>query len=359
MRLNYAPIDDLRLRAAYSKAVRAPNIGELYTGPSQTFPTGIADPCDGVKATSTGAVATACKAIPAVANAIASPGGFHYSFLDYQVITGFNSGNPKLQAETAKTYTFGLVLTPVALRGFSATIDYFNIKVDNAVGTVDYPTLLTTCLLTASPGSCAAVFRDPTSGKLTRVDQLAINVATISTAGVDLETRYRISLPAAVGGSVALGLNWTYLEKLDQINQPGAPVVHYKGQIGLGGSPGQTGAPENRGALDAMYEGHDFTFGWTVRYESAMKDQVDPANVSSAQLPFNSVPAYAYHDVHLRYLFDAKAQTTLYGGIRNVFDKKPPFLPTGMASQATGTETSPDQYDAIGRVWYAGVEVKL
>ena len=92
-----------------------------------------------------------------------------------------------------------------------------------------------------------------------------------------------------------------------------------------------------------------------------MKDQVDPANVSPAQAPFNSVPAYVYHDVQLRYLFNpqAKLQTTVYGGLRNVFDKKPPFLPTGTASQVTGTETSADQYDAIGRVWFAGVEVKL
>ena len=359
VRLNFAPIDDLRFRGAYSKAVRAPNIGELYTGPSQTFPTGIADPCDGVTASAAGAVAAACRAIPGIANAIASPGGFHYSFLDYQVITGFNSGNPNLQPETAKTYTIGAVLTPTAWRGFSATVDYFNIRVDNAVGNVDYPTLLSTCLLTGSPGSCGAVFRNPTTGKLTRVDQLAINVATISTAGVDFEARYRLDLPAAVGGALAFGLNWTYLDKLDQINQPGGPVVHSRGQIGLGGSPGQTGAPANRGTLLAEYDGHEFTIGWTVRYESAMKDQVDPGNVSPAQLPFNSVPAYTYHDFQLRYLFNAKAQTALYGGIRNVFDKKPPFLPTGMASQATGTETSPDQYDAIGRIWYAGVEVKL
>ena len=359
VRLNYAPINDVRLRGAYSKSVRAPNIGELFTGPSHTFPTGIADPCDGITAASTGAIAAACKAIPAIATAIASPGGFHYSFLDYQLITGFNAGNPHLQPETAKTYTFGVVLTPVALHGFSATVDYFNIKVDNAVGTVDYPTLLSTCLLTGSPGSCGAVFRDPTSGKLTRLDSLAINVATISTAGVDLQTKYRTDLPSAIGGSLVLGLNWTYLQKLDQINQPGTPVVHYKGQIGLGGSPGQQGSPANRGTLDAVYDGHDFTFGWTVRYQSAMKDQVDPANVSAAQARFNSVPAYVYHDLQMRYLIDSKAQTTVYGGLRNVFDKKPPFLPTGMASQATGTETSPDQYDAIGRVWFAGVEVKL
>ncbi len=72
-----------------------------------------------------------------------------------------------------------------------------------------------------------------------------------------------------------------------------------------------------------------------------MKDQVDLSQVSPEQLPFNSVGSYFYHDLQLGYTFDFKVKTKLYGGIRNVFDKKPPFLPTGMYTQITGTETAP------------------
>ena len=82
--------------------------------------------------------------------------------------------------------------------------------------------------------------------------------------------------------------------------------------------------------------------------------------VSPEQLPFNSVPEYTYHDLQLGYSFvESKLKTKLYGGIRNLFDKKPPFLPTGMQTQITGTETSPSSYDAIGRQWFAGIEAEF
>jgi iron complex outermembrane recepter protein len=359
-RVNYAPVDDLRFRGAYSKATRAPNLSELYQGAAQTFPTGVADPCDGITAASTGAIAAACKAIPAVANAINSPGGFNYGFLDYQTITGYNSGNPRLQPETAKTYTLGFVFTPTALRNFTTTIDYYNIKIDNAVGSIDIPTLLNQCLLTSSPTYCTSVFRDPNSGKLTRIDQVSINTATLLTSGVDLESRYRVELPSLIGGSLGFALNWNWLQKLDVVNQPGAPTIHYKGQIAE--TPGGVqlpGGPANRATLQVQYDGYGLSAGWTVRYQGPMKDQVDLTQVSPAQLPFNSVPAYTYHDIQLGYSFDTKVKTKLYGGIRNLFDKKPPFLPTGMQTQITGAETSTSSYDAIGRQWYAGIEAQL
>jgi len=354
VRLNWAPIEDLRFRGAYSKAVRAPNIGELFTGPSQNFPTGIADPCDGVTAAQTDAVATACKKIPAIAAAIAA-GGFNYSFLDYQTITGFDSGNPALNAEKAKTYTLGMVITPTAWKNFSASVDYFNIKIDDAISSVDYPTLMSDCLLTGSAQSCRAVFRNPNTGKIFRLDQLSINVATEETAGIDFAVRYRTDLPGAAG-NLSLALSWTYLQRLDQIPQPGSAVVHYKGQIGT--STNNAG-PGNRGTLQIGWNGYGFDARWTARYISAMKDQVDPENVSPNQLPFNSVPSYTYHDLDLRYTFDQKVKTALFAGLRNVFDKKPPFLPGGMASSATGVETNPDYYDAIGRQWFAGAEVSF
>jgi outer membrane receptor protein involved in Fe transport len=351
----------VRFRGAYSRATRAPNLSELYQGASQNFPTGVNDPCDGITAASSGAIAAACKAIPAIANAINSPGGFKYGFLDYQSITGFNSGNPHLQPETAKTYTAGLVFTPSALRNFTATVDYYNIKIDNAVGAIDIPTLLNQCLLTGSPTYCTSVFRDPNSGKLTRIDQLSINTATLLTAGVDIGANYRMELPPYLGDSLGFALNWNWLQELNVINQQGAPTIHYKGQIAE--APGGVelpGGPANRATLQAQYNWRGLSVGWTIRYQGPMKDQVDLTQVSPQQLPFNSVPEFTYHDLQLGYSFvESKLKTKLYGGIRNLFDKKPPFLPTGMQTQITGTETAPSSYDAIGRQWFAGIEAEF
>ncbi|MDB6010642.1 MAG: TonB-dependent receptor [Gammaproteobacteria bacterium] len=361
LRLTYAPTSDVRFRGAYSRATRAPNLSELYQGAAQNFPTGVNDPCDGITAASSGAIAAACKAIPAIANAINSPGGFKYGFLDYQSITGFNSGNPHLQPETAKTYTAGLVFTPSALRNFTATVDYYNIKIDNAVGAIDIPTLLNQCLLTGSPTYCTSVFRDPNSGKLTRIDQLSINTATLLTAGVDIGANYRMELPPYLGDSLGFALNWNWLQELNVINQQGAPTIHYKGQIAE--APGGVelpGGPANRATLQAQYNWRGLSVGWTIRYQGPMKDQVDLTQVSPQQLPFNSVPEFTYHDLQLGYSFvESKLKTKLYGGIRNLFDKKPPFLPTGMQTQITGTETAPSSYDAIGRQWFAGIEAEF
>src|SRR5579872_1340384 len=309
LRLNFAPIDDLRFRGAYSRATRAPNLSELYQGPAQTFPSGFTDPCDGLTPASTGAIAAACKAIPAVAHAINSPGGFNYSFLDYQTITGYNSGNPRLQPETAKTYTLGLVFTPQFLRSLTATVDYYHIKIDNAVNSIDIPSLLNQCLLTGSQTYCASVFRDPNSGKLTRVDQVSINTASLETAGVDTEVRYHMELPAYLGDTLAFGLNWNWLQKLDVINQAGAPTVHYRGQIAeVPGGVELPGGPVNRITLQAQYAWRGLSAGWTVRYQGPMKDQVDLALVSPQQAPFNNVGSYTYHDIQLSYSFDIKAK---------------------------------------------------
>ena len=91
---DYAPIDDIRFRATYAKSVRAPNIGELFTGPSQTFPTGLVDPCVGVTATTTGTTAEQCRLDPGVLINIADNGAFTIGQADKQGVSGFTSGGP-------------------------------------------------------------------------------------------------------------------------------------------------------------------------------------------------------------------------------------------------------------------------
>ena len=188
------------------------------------------------------------------------------------------------------------------------------------------------------------------TGKLTRVDQQVINVNDISTAGVDVAARYRVDLSQKIGGSIDITLNYTHTSKWD-ITSPGSPTQSYVGQIDY---------PKDKASLQLDYAGHGFEFGWTLRFQSAMKDQINPDYVSPSQVPFNNVPAYTYHDLQLKYSWDAsKLKTNIYGGVRNVFDKKPPLLPSGMTNQTTGVETAADQYDAIGRQFFLGVEVSL
>jgi iron complex outermembrane recepter protein len=352
--LDWAPIPDLRFRGVYAVAIRAPNIGELFGGLSETFPTGLVDPCDGITAATAGQFPGACTKNPAIAAAIAGGGAFKYSFLDYQTINGFVGSNPKLQQEKAKTTTFGIVLTPRALPRFNATIDYYDIKIDGAVSVVDFQTEINNCLATGA--LCDSVIRNATTGKLQTVNQINLNVASIHTRGIDTAAHYGWDLGAA--GLLSLGLAETHLLKLEQA-VPGVPLLDNLGELNSG-SNGRLGSGfRDRATFTAVYDIAGLEATWRVNYLSSINDTNPTADNTVISPLYNHVPAYVYNDVQLRYTFTGKTKTAVYVGANNLFNKQPPFLPGGMASEITGTETAADTYDVFGVFLYAGVEVKL
>jgi outer membrane receptor protein involved in Fe transport len=352
--LDWAPIPDLRFRGVYAVAIRAPNIGELFGGLSETFPTGLVDPCDGITAATAGQFPGACTKNPAIAGAIASGGAFKYSFLDYQTINGFVGSNPKLNQEKAKTTTFGIVLTPRALPRFNATIDYYDIKIDGAVSVVDFQTEINNCLATGA--LCDSVIRNATTGKLQTVNQINLNVASIHTRGIDTAVHYGWDLGAA--GRLSLGLAETHLLKLEQA-VPGVPLLDNLGELNSG-SNGRLGSGfRDRATFTAVYDIAGLEATWRVNYLSSINDTNPTADNTVISPLYNHVPAYVYNDVQLRYTFAGKTKTAVYVGANNLFNKQPPFLPGGMASETTGTETAADTYDVFGVFLYAGVEVKL
>ncbi|HEV7613007.1 MAG TPA: TonB-dependent receptor [Steroidobacteraceae bacterium] len=352
--LDWAPIQDLRFRGVYSVAIRAPNIGELYGGQSETFPTGLVDPCDGITAATAGQFPGACAKVPGVAAAIANGGQFKYTFLDYQTINGFVGSNPQLKQEKAKTETIGIVLTPRALPHFNATIDYYDVKIDGAVGVVDFQTEINNCL--AGGAFCDSVIRNAQSGKLQSVNQLSLNVAQIHTRGVDTVVRYGFDLGRA--GGLSLQLAETHLLKLEQA-VPGAPLLDNVGELNSGANGRLGSGFKDRGTLTAVYDIGPFEATWRVNYLSSINDTNPTASNTVISALYNHVPSYTYNDVQLRYTFNEKKHSSVYLGANNLFNKQPPFLPGGMASEITGTETAADTYDVFGVFLYAGVEVKM
>jgi outer membrane receptor protein involved in Fe transport len=352
--LDWAPIHDVLFRSVYSVAIRAPNIGELYGGQAETFPTGLVDPCDGITAATAGQFPGACTKIPAVASAIANGGAFKYTFLDYQTINGFVGSNPQLKQEKAKTETLGIVLTPRALPHFNATVDFYDVRIEGAVSVVDFQTEINNCL--ASGAFCDSVFRNAASGKLQTVNQLSLNVASIHTRGIDTVVRYGWDLGAA--GLLSLGLSETHLLKLEQ-TVPGAPPLDNVGELNSGANGRLGSGFKDRATLTAVYDIGPFEATWRVNYLSSINDtNPAPGNTVISAL-YNHVPAYVYNDVQLRYTFSEKKHSSVYVGANNLFNKQPPFLPSGMASEITGTETAADTYDVFGVFLYAGVQVKL
>ncbi|MBC7635702.1 MAG: TonB-dependent receptor [Acetobacteraceae bacterium] len=350
----YAPIKDIRFRAVYSEATRAPNISELFSAQSETFPA-VVDPCDQREGNGDGAplsksnLSAACKAIPAVAAAVAG-GGFVYTTAQIQTINGFTGGNLNLNEETAKTLTAGVVLQPSFLPGFSLTADYYDIKVKNAIGIIGQQTSLDECL----EGSGAALFcnnivRD-NRGKVVTVNALNLNTGSFRVAGIDVQARYRYGF--GEGNSIDITALWNHRLKQEQTSFPGGPTQDELGQLDCY-SCGRLGT----GFKDRVNVSTTLTFGqFSINYRANYLGPVVDNLAATAPI---RVGAYTYHDVQVRFDLDAARHFAFYIGMDNIGDKKPPLF--GDTNQVTfpGTRTSANTYDVYGRMLYAGATFKF
>jgi outer membrane receptor protein involved in Fe transport len=354
----YAPVRDLRFRAIYAQATRAPNISELFSAQNETFPA-VVDPCDQRAGAGDGAPITiaasalpaACRAIPAIAAASATPGGFVYTTAQIQTINGFTGGNPNLTEETARTLTVGGVFTPRFLPGFSLTVDYYNIKVEDAIGIIGQQTSLDECLTGGGDALfCNNIVRDAT-GRVSTINALNLNVGSFEVEGIDTQVRYGLDVGRA---RLDLSAFWTHLLKQQQTSFPGGPTQPELGQLDsynagrLGTGFRDKVFASATGTLDGV------SLNWRVNYLSSVVDDVtDTAPIRTG--------AFWYHDAQLRFGIGEGRQKDfeLYFGVNNVFDKRPPLFGDTNVVTFPGTQTSATTYDTLGRLFYAGVDFRF
>lgn len=353
----WAPTRDIRFRGKYSSASRAPNIGELFSAQSETFPGSLTlDPCNGITSASAGEFANACRAIPGVASYLAAnPGGaFEYSTALIQSINGFDGGNPNLNKETAKTWTAGAVLTPGFAPGLTLTADWYRIEVANAINTAPREDSVKQCLLDASSPSCALVQRLG-SGYLTRVDAINVNTGGFLTSGIDVSLNYQKTFEGF--GTIGVDGTWTHLLEHKRKPSDAAAYINEKGQLQDFNGERLGSGFRDRFAVSTTYSTDAFSFSWTARYFSSIKDTLDPNTAPPAE--FNNVGSKLYNDFQVKFTVDADRRIEFYSGVDNAFDVKPPLLPNGLtASGLIGAETAQD-YDVFGRYFYVGARVNF
>jgi len=353
----YSPFRGLRFRGNYAIANRAPNISELFSSASETFPS-VTDPCDGTTAASSGTYAAACRAIPAVAAAVANGGTFQYTLADIQGINGFDGGNRNLSEEKGKTLTFGAVIAPDQVRGLSLTVDYFNIKLDNAIGIVPRATSIQQCLLTGLPQFCNNVIRNPNTGFIRTVNAQNINIADTKTSGIDVNLRYGRALGLMDDDRLDFSVLYTHTISYKSQSDPSAPVTSGVGNLEFGG------VFRDKVNATATYAAGPFSLNWTVTYLSPMVDTVREefaefaADLDPEIASHNEIGSRVYHDVQLR--ARAGEHMDWFIGVNNLFDRKPPKLEdTVFYGNITGTTTAADIYDPIGRRFYFGAQVRF
>ena len=360
-------VDGVRFRGGYNRAVRAPNINELYQTQTVALD-GNSDPCAGLAAN---AAANAAK----IANCAAI---FHLTTAQVLGIEanpanqyqGLQGGNPNLKPEISDTYTGGVVWQPKFIPGLNVSADYFNIKVDQFISGYGANLILTQCVNTGSPTFCSLVHRDA-NGSLWLsnngyVQDTTLNTGSLKTSGVDFNVAYRTDLSAlglGDNGSVSATMVGTWLDSLVTQPLPGGASYDCKGLYGLVcGIP----APEwrHKAALtwNTPYSYGDWFKSLSLRVQwryfgKVSLDAYDSNpllnNVGNQFAVEKNLPAQNYIDLTAN--FTVHNNLNVRVGVQNVFDKDPPLIGTNCPGTSCNGNTFPQAYDALGRYMYVGL----
>lgn len=353
--LEFAPVHDILLRGAFNRAVRAPNIEELF---SQQFVAldGTVDPCAGhaIQASETGCLA---QGLHVGQNTPTNPAAQY---------NGKIGGNPDLNPEKATTKTLGVVLQPRFVPHLAITADWYDIKIKGAIQGFGEDAILNNCVnestATSTAASCALVHRNAAGSLWLSPDgfvtDLPQNVGSVETRGIDASVSYSHRLSGV--GTVSLGFNGTYLDsyKINDGLNPTYECAGFYGNTCLSVLP--RWRHKARVSLNTP-SGFGLSTEWrmigAVSHEANSKDVV--LNGTPPQLS-NHIGAQSYIDLAATY--DLGKRYDFRVGVNNVFDKTPPLI-TNSSGACAGVlcngNTYPGVYDVLGRFIYAGATVNF
>jgi outer membrane receptor protein involved in Fe transport len=351
---NWAPSDDLRFRASYQRAVRAPNVVELFS-PQVIGLDFNKDNCAGATPTFTAAQCANTGVSAAQYGHVAGNPAAQYN--------GFIGGNPNLKPEVSDTYSVGFVARPEFIPGFNLSVDYYQIKVEDVIQGYGSQNIIDTCARTGDPVLCALVHRAPGTGSLWLgtngfVVNTTQNSGFVETAGVDVEANYHFDLDnvgVKNGGALSFQFqgSWTDYYKVQAL--PVFAEIDCVGLYGVTcqgtGTPMTAPTPEWRHKLrttwDTPMKGLQVSLDW--RYLGEVTNDTGNTALFDYKLK-----AQNYFDVSGSWTF--KDNYTFRAGVNNVLDKDPPVIgSTELPSVVGSGNTYPQFYDALGRYVYAGV----
>ncbi|MXP25263.1 TonB-dependent receptor [Altererythrobacter indicus] len=373
--------DWLRLRGGYNRAERAPNTAELYLAPEQTFAVAAG-----------GDVCSRANPLPYSANPDSNPNAAQVEALcrvlmkrsgdpnaDVQYydntiqpngiafVFPTLSGNAELKPEKADTWTLGAVIESpfqsAALSRLRLSVDYYNIKVSDAIGAQSVDIAQRQCFdpafnptYDANSTFCSGVGRN-TDGGLGNVITTFLNNGRFKTSGIDVQLDWAID---AGPGTLTLNSVFNYLLEMKSSELPNLPLVDYAGTLG----------PNDNGLNGGAYEWKLFsTFGYSVGPANvSLQWQHLPSvdDITAASNPNTTIagaPSYDLFNLNAGYAFTEKA--SLRVGVDNLFNKAPPLTQVnsstagGNYSGGTYTPNNVGYYDLIGRRFYVGANFKF
>lgn len=394
----FEPVEGIRFRGNYQRAVRAPNIGELFTAVVTGLTNLTVDPCAGTAPTTNANLRAVCIAQGAPAASIGT-----IQNPSAGQANGTGGGNPNIRPEKADTLTAGVVLTPRGfIPGLTLSADYYDIRINNAITSPTPGDVINGCFnnITAASATsiaCTGIRRNPVNGRLSGpssttagLPQPETNLGRLRSNGVDVAANYQRTI-----GTFGLNLNFVgnYTRKLEfqSIAQQNAnfAIGYNRNCVGYfssncGPSLGQiqpkftfqqrTTLSVEGASLSLLwrylhpvdYEGQASDFaarGFTAANRALFNGVVANSaginsQVAGQRLNFNHIEAYHYFDLSAQ--FDIAKQFQLTFTVNNLLDKDPPVVGGQAGSTAANSgNTFPSTYDPIGRSYAVGLRIKL
>lgn len=348
--LEWAPIDGLRFRGQFQRAVRAPNIAELFSPATNNFP-GAADPCSGGGFGSY----TAANSAQCSAYGVPVPGAAFQLSGQIEALFG---GNPNLFQETGDTYTIGMVWQPTFVEGLNLQVDYYNISIKNAIFSPTLQTLLDRCYVRNDTGTCNTFFgpgtRDPATGRIEAPFLPVVtntNIGTIDADGIDFSLSYNLDIGA--WGTVSTLYYGNYTLRSEYQIDPTDPTTLYTCEGEYGANCGEP-TPTYKHTMQTSWTYGAFTSSIRWRYIGSVEASPDEVISSGIGPRSQSVGATNYVDVTVQYAVNEHLNLT--AGVQNITGHDAPLLESSVAEQSN---TYPATYETLGRQLFFGASLKF
>ncbi|WP_346839039.1 TonB-dependent receptor [Microbulbifer sp. SAOS-129_SWC] len=320
--LRWRPLPSLLVRASYATGFKAPTLIDMHQSgyQSQEY---LFDPCTGTNADSL----PGCRGQADDAR--------------IQYLTEFG-GNPNLKPETSDNRSLGIVWTPARARGFSATLDLFDIRQNDVIDTS--PQYLIN--KNAYGGLFTNRVQRDARGDIVKIYATRLNIGAREVRGVDLALRYEKTSEQL--GQVRLALNASQMAHYLNQAAPGAPVEDLAGTFVDPASGGAGSLPHLKANSGIYWHKGRWEGGYTVHYVGDLEERFTRANTSVTR----KIGSWASHDLQLAYALPAGLRFAV--GIDNLLDHEPPFAATAFNDNYDGRT-----YDLSGRYWYTTLAYNL
>lgn len=317
--LSWQPYSDVRVRATRSKDIRAPTLYDLFAGRDLGL----------VSFTDTG-----------VTNLT-------------QINTNYTGGNPDLMPEVANTTSIGIIYQPSFLPGLTASIDYYELTIKDAITNISASVAHNDCVASGGTSPLCDLFDRPLGGLNPDPANFprsffatSVNIASLDTWGIDFDVTYAANLADfhdALVGRLSLRALANYVPEYATNAGAGARTLD------AAGTPGRS---KWRGLMSANYDVGPLGVFFQARYIGpAQRDTLE--NTGFIYLE-NDLPAQVYFDMSVKYDIEVGGRRfTPFFTVNNLQNRKALLIPTTFLPNVPVPTVS--TYDYIGRRYTAGI----